>query len=85
MLIKNLINVYNLIYFLFSYTLSDNFPSIKFNQFKYSQLMFFKNIKKHFNNIENLSLWNKKKNLKHLIFGNRRSIILEPKNQNKKI
>ena len=46
MLIKNLINVYNLIYFLLYYTLSNNFSPIKFNQFKYSQLMFLKSIKK---------------------------------------
>ena len=51
-LIKNLINVYNLIYFLFYYTLSNNFLPRKFNQFKYSQLMFFKSIKKYFNNIK---------------------------------
>ena len=43
--IKNLINFYNLIYFLFYYTLSNNFLPMKFNQFKYSQLMFLKNIK----------------------------------------
>ena len=61
MFIKNLINVYNLIHFLFYYTLSNNFSPMKFNQFKYSQLMFFKSIKKYLNNIENLSLWNKKK------------------------
>ena len=60
-LIKNLINVYNLIYFLLYYTLSNNFPPMKFNQFKYSQLMFIKSIKKYLNNIENLFLWNKKK------------------------
>ena len=34
---------------------------MKFNQFKYFQLMFFKNIKKYLKNIENISLWNKKK------------------------
>ena len=45
-LIKNLINIYSLIYFLLYYTLSNNFSSIKFNQFKYSQLMFLKNVKK---------------------------------------
>ena len=55
-LIKNLINVYNLIYFLIYYTLSNNFPPTKFNQLKYSQLLFFKSIKKYLNNIENLSL-----------------------------
>ena len=34
---------------------------MKFNQFKYYQFMFFKNIKKYLNNIENLFFWNKKK------------------------
>ena len=71
--IKNLINIYNLIYFLFYYTLSNNFPPMKFNQFKYSQLMFLKSIKKYLNNIENISLWNKK-NLKKFTFGNRESM-----------
>ena len=37
---------------------------MKFNQFKYSQLMFLKNIKSTFTILENLSLQNKKKNLK---------------------
>ena len=53
MLIKNLINVYNLIYFLLYYILFNNFLPIKFNKFKYFQLMFFKRIKKYLNNIEN--------------------------------
>ena len=57
-LIKNLINVYNLIYFLLYYTFSNNFSPMKFNQFKYSQLMFLKNIKKY--------LCGTKKNLKIL-------------------
>ena len=60
-LIKNLINVYNLIYFLLYYTLFNNFSPMKFSQFKYSQLMFLKTIIKYLNNIENLSLWSKKK------------------------
>ena len=63
-------------YFLLYHALSNNFPSMKFNQFKYSQLMFLKSIKKYLNNIENLSLWNKKKKLKHLTFGNGGSILL---------
>ena len=50
-LIKKLINIYNLIYFLFYYTFFNNLSPIKFNQFKYSQLMFFKNIKKSLNNM----------------------------------
>ena len=55
-LIKNSINVYNLIFLLIYYTLSNNFSPMKFNQFKYSQLIFFESIKKYLNNIENLSL-----------------------------
>ena len=65
-LIKNLINIYNLIYFLLYYTISNNFPPMKFNQFKHFQLMFFKSIKIYLNNIENLYSWNKKKYLKNL-------------------
>ena len=61
MLIKNIIKVFNLIYFLLYCTLSNNFPPMKFNQFKYSPFMFLKSIKKYLNNIENLSLWNNKK------------------------
>ena len=37
---------------------------MKFNQFKYFQLIFLKSIKIYLNNIENLSLWNKKKSKK---------------------
>ena len=32
---------------------------MKFNQFKYFYLMFFKSIKKYFKHIENLFLWKK--------------------------
>ena len=59
-------------YILLYYTFFNNFPPMKFNQFKYSQLIFFKSIKKYFNNIENLFLWNKKIILKILF----QSIIL---------
>ena len=41
MFINNIINVYNLINNLF-FNFSNNYPPIKFNQFKYSQLMFLK-------------------------------------------
>ena len=37
---------------------------MKFNQFKYSQLVFLKSIKKYLNNTKNLSSWNKKKSKK---------------------
>ena len=46
--IKNIINVYNLIYNLFFNTLFNNYLPIKFNQFKYSQLIFLKNIQNTF-------------------------------------
>ena len=39
--IKNSINVYNLIFLLLYYILSNNFSPLKFNQFKYFHLMFF--------------------------------------------
>ena len=58
-LIKNVINVCNLIFFLLCYTLSNNFLLMKFNQFKYFYLMFPKSIKKYLRHIENLSLCNK--------------------------
>ena len=61
MFIKNMIKDYNLIYYLFFNTFSNNYILIKFNQFKYSQLMFLKSIQKYFKNIENLFIWNKNK------------------------
>ena len=41
---------------------------MKFNQFKYFYLMFFKNIKNYFRHIENLFSLNKLKNLRHVTF-----------------
>ena len=72
MFIKNIINVYNLIYNLIFNTLYNNHPLIKFNQFKYSQLMFLKNKQKYLKNIKNLFLWNKKKLYKILLSGTER-------------
>ena len=45
--IKNIINIYNLIYNLSFNTFSNNYSPIKFNQFKYSPLIFFKSIQKY--------------------------------------
>ena len=55
--IKIIINVFNI----FFNTISNNYPPIKFNQFKYSPLMYLKSIQKYLRNIENLFLWNKNK------------------------
>ena len=47
---------------------------MKFNQFKYSQLKFFKKIQKYLENIKNLFIWNKNK-LKKILFSGTDGVI----------
>ena len=53
---------------------------MKFNQFKYSQLMFLKSIKKVPSQYRKSIFVEQEKNLKHLIFGKGGSMIQDPKN-----
>ena len=49
---------------------------MKFNQSKYSQLIFFKSIKRYFNNIKKYIYLEQEKNLKNFTFGKRKKHVI---------